>query len=287
LLKDYENPKELADMRQKAEKLSFEKILGQHSLNNTTKYAIVNPVVLQQKFEDQYKKMPLSQLIQKHPFSTIEKHHLASKEFLRKLLGKELETLDVRNLQKGFLQECCREEILSRDLLQKFETLSEKAQAESLRQTQKNTEIDQKYSQRQERLLQNLALEEQKAVQTANEIKTRVIRNGSAATNTQANTQTTFDLFTTNKAPETLVFDNLQRRVEGLSVISNTAEQTAKDFLQSKLREIRANRKMIVEQNIGKADQIQYNREIALAKEVYETELRYLQLCFNQTILLV
>lgn len=283
-LKDYENPKELSLMRKKAMGMSFEKILQEHKLTKIAQYAVVEPLTLQEKFQDQYSAELLSKVIAKHSFSTIKKYNLAAMPYLRQLLGKELNTTYLENLNWDFLKKCYHEGILPEGLLGNLEVLSNRAQILPATYERIKGEIHQRYPQRTEQLLQNLILKEKKALQESQELKAQMLNNGYAAANSQANKKTAMDMLFTNKGPRTLVLDHIEQQGQGQAVAQQIAQKTADELLKKKYAEITAQKKLIIEQNIGGVDQENYNREILIAKKQYDIARETLQREFKHLV---
>ena len=283
-LKDYADAKELNAMREKALELPFEKIVEEHGLDNVVKHTVVLPSTLQSKFERQHAEAKLSIVLQKYPFSDIKKYGLASMEYLSKLLGAELATMDVKNLEKGFVQKCCREEILDKGVLDSLEILCDRVQEQFSSLKSRYEAIDIVYPQRTDRLLKELDLEEAQIPQKALDIAQQVRRNGYAATNSQANTQAVFDVVFTRKSAGTIIFERMDRGAEGQAITDRAAGQTAEDWSKIERIKIEAKKEMIRQKNMGGSDQIKYNAEVGQAKRDCEAEMANIQSTFKKTV---
>ena len=118
--RNYENIKDLKQMRKEAELLSFQTIVDEHTLEIAVKHAIVTPERLKEKFKEEYGKRCLSEVLNKYSFDVLEKYHLASKEFLRGLFAKEMLLIKVVALKKKFLKKCLDKEIINKNEFDSF-----------------------------------------------------------------------------------------------------------------------------------------------------------------------
>ena len=91
LLKDYDNPIDLYQMRQEAKQMSYESLIYEHgSLNPINAHEIVDPFSLQKKFEKSCEGKPLSKILDKTPLTQILSASLLSQKTLRRLCIAEL-----------------------------------------------------------------------------------------------------------------------------------------------------------------------------------------------------
>ncbi len=274
-LKDYEDPKELEKMRQKALHDPFSKIFKEHSLEKVRTYQIVSPSLLQQKFLQEYEFYSFSDLLKKYPLRTLKTYNLMPLPVLQKSFALEIQGMDLSRFLRVFsIADLRSYQIVSEKHLLAFEKLSGRMKSESEAFDALKVELDRKYPKRQECLLAELDKESKRARQKALELK-REMASDLRSSDPYAYAPYYYGNNVHNWQEYNRIRSNevWRRELTTIPVIENATDR----ILRGELERIDQKKQLLKERGEGESDQMKYNAEFRSMGKAYTTKVEAIQ----------
>jgi hypothetical protein len=291
--KDYEDPKELQGMRNKALRDSFSQVLKEHGFEKIQKYQILPHLILQDKFIKEHQFYSFSDLIRKYPLHTIRTRDLMPLDMLQKSFAQEIQRMGMSLfLEKFSLTDLHQHGIIPERQFSTLFDLYNRAQSQNRDFEVGRAGLDHKYQDRQERLLAQLDNEEMAARQNA----TRLKREMSAEARTAG--YVTTELMSGHRYTGNSREDHrrhMQARNSGLFLTEFAAvplvQSMSDRMLSAELEGIQRRRQSILDRKTGEVEQLRYYEELGrldsfrLTKfKGFDREFSYIQVAIGKAV---
>ena len=277
---DYQNPRELNQMRIDAFSQNFQEIISSHGIQNVMAYNIASKDLIHQKFL-QFCSVNSFYRVLNSDFKEALQKGLIPLTAARQGYFVNLQNRNFNEFNLEHVKQLLKMFVISNDDYTFFVSVDDLFKKYHKDYENSLQQLDSLYSKRTDRLLAELDEKVVVAIKDAEQLRVQILSKGYPVCSSKADVATCVDLILDQKSLGEIYVKNLDYKADGYLNSKEIAYRVSQEFLESKLAEIEAQRKYIKQNNIGSDEQLAYDLQINSQQQILNAQLKDLhnQVC--------